>query len=318
MPKVTIALITFNRPEYLKLAMQGALSQTFHDFELLIMDNGSDESTRKTVSEFDDPRIVLYSNQENTRDFVNKAFLLAKSDFLLITHDDDIMMPDMLRRQVEVMEKEKKVIMVACNMTDIDPKGNILKNVTHNLKKDLCFEKEEFISFYLTRGISLTCPTVLMRMNEIRLHNLKFDLTVGPATDVYLWFIANLLPYKIYFISEPLYFYRIHDSQDSTLNKLSMEITLYKSLKAFLVNHDLDRYVILLKKLKMNTIFGILTNFYVQNKISKAEFNAFISSLKKDGLNPAISKKSMLRFGFFKLSPLLYKKISVCYAKAMH
>jgi hypothetical protein len=76
--------------------------------------------------------------------------------------------------------------------------------------------------------------------------------------------------------------------------------------------------VILLKRLKMNTIFGILTNFYIQNKISKAEFNALISSLKKDGLNPAISKKTMLRFGFFKLSPSFYKKLSAFYAKAMH
>ena len=315
MPKVTIALITYNRPNYLQDAIKGAISQTYKDFELLIMDNGSDFPTRQIIDSFDDPRIVYRRNPENSREFINEAFLYAKGEYLLITHDDDIMMSDMIRRQLEILENDHDVLAVACNMSDIDSRGKILKKITHKLNKDLIFEKEQFIVFYLTRGISLTCPTVMMRLEKFKEHNLKFDTSVGPATDVYFWFMINLLPLRIYFICQPLYFYRIHENQDSTLNKLSMEIRLFKGLEAFLLKNKLDHYINLLKKLKMDNIMSVLTNFYINNKINKNEFNSYLSSLEEVGLNRNVSKKSLTRLTIFQISPVLYKKLFSVYAR---
>lgn len=314
MPKVTIALITYNRPNYLRDAIKGAISQTFKDFELLIMDNGSDVPTRQIIDSFDDSRIVYHRNPENSSEFINEAFLYAKGEYLLITHDDDIMMSDMIRRQLDVLENDRDVLAVACNMSDINSQGKILKKITHKLNKDLIFEKEQFIDFYLTRGISLTCPTVMMRLEKFKEHNLKFDASVGPATDVYFWFKINLLPFRIYFICQPLYLYRIHENQDSTLNKLSMEISLYKGLEAFLMKNKLDQYINQLKKLKMNTIFSVLTNFYINNKINRDQFNAYLSSLEEIGLQPEVSKKSMIRLNIFRISPAIYKIIFSFYA----
>lgn len=316
MPQVTIALITYNRPNFLRDAINGALSQTFKDFELLVLDNGSDNSTRQIIDSFDDSRIIYYRNEVNSREYMNEAFSLAKGKYLLITHDDDIMMPDMLKRQVKILENDSEVVAVACNMSDMDHNGKILKEVTHDLEKDLIFEKEQFIHFYLTKGISLTCPTVLMRLCIFRKYNLKFDLSVGPATDVYLWFMLNLIPYKIYFISKSLYYYRIHENQDSTLNKLSMEISLFKGLEALLINKGLNHYIDLLKKLKMDNIMSILTNYYINNKINKDEFNVYLDSLKNNGLDARVSKKARIRLILFKSSPFFYRILFSFYSKS--
>jgi len=87
MSKITIVLTTYNRPNYLKLAIDAILSQTFTDFELVILDNGSDERTSEIINQFNDNRILSVRTEKNDFNFVNKAFEYTKNEYLMITHD---------------------------------------------------------------------------------------------------------------------------------------------------------------------------------------------------------------------------------------
>ena len=108
MSKITIVLTTYNRPNYLKLAIDAILSQTFTDFDLVIIDNGSDEKTSKVINKYNDNRIVNIRAEENDFNFVNKAFEYIKNEYLMITHDDDIMGENLIETQIKKLDSNKK------------------------------------------------------------------------------------------------------------------------------------------------------------------------------------------------------------------
>ena len=90
-PLISVVLITYNRPNYLKECIDSILSQTFKQFELFILDNGSDCSTKDIINQFSDKRIKYIRNKINSKSFINKGFEFTKNKYLIITHDDDIM-----------------------------------------------------------------------------------------------------------------------------------------------------------------------------------------------------------------------------------
>ena len=71
MSKLTIVLTTYNRPNFLKLAIDAILIQTFTDFDLVILDNGSDDRTSSVIKLFNDSRITSLKTEKN--DFIRKS-----------------------------------------------------------------------------------------------------------------------------------------------------------------------------------------------------------------------------------------------------
>src|SRR5689334_23136615 len=89
--KVTIAIPTYNRANFLKEAIESCLKQTFRDFELLVVDNASDDKTEDVVRSFKDNRISYHRNDKNLGIIGNwnKSIDLAKGELLMILGDDD-------------------------------------------------------------------------------------------------------------------------------------------------------------------------------------------------------------------------------------
>ena len=83
---LTIALTTYNRPHFLYESIESILNQTFEDFDLIILDNGSTHETSTVISSFNDSRIKFIKNQTNDLEFVNKAFNYTQNEFLMIFH----------------------------------------------------------------------------------------------------------------------------------------------------------------------------------------------------------------------------------------
>ena len=88
---LTIALQTYNRPKYLSESITSILNQSFEDYELIILDNGSEPDTVSVVKSFQDCRIRYIRNNINDLNFLNKAFEFVNNKFLMIFHDDDVM-----------------------------------------------------------------------------------------------------------------------------------------------------------------------------------------------------------------------------------
>jgi glycosyltransferase involved in cell wall biosynthesis len=102
MPVVTIILNSYNQRDYLRESVESALAQTFEDFELLIVDNGSSDGSQELLRGFSDPRIRLFLHGENiaiSRRF-NEAIASARGEFISFLYSDDCYLPQKLERQV--------------------------------------------------------------------------------------------------------------------------------------------------------------------------------------------------------------------------
>jgi glycosyltransferase involved in cell wall biosynthesis len=288
MPKVTVALLTYNRIKYLKEAIEGVLRQTYSDFELIIMDNGSTQETYELIKPFLNDKVKYHRNAINDRSFINYPFDIATGEYLIIIHDDDIMMSSLIEKQVAILDQNSDVSIVAANTQFIDENSISFKTKGQTIKADICWGKTEFIKDSIIKGIYLPCPTVMFRRQVFDTHNLRFNLSVGPATDLYLWYETNLLDYKIYFLSEPLYKYRIHNSQDSTVSQIEMQFSIYFHLLDLLKKNNLYKLIPHAKRQRLKLIFDSIVNSFYHNNIKHGELKLYFSKLFSLGFQPSI------------------------------
>ncbi len=106
-PKVSVVIVTFNRPDYVPLAIQSVLDQTFQDFEIIVVDNGIEKPAESIVKKFNDARIKYLPQVENTgcSGGKNVGIKSAQGEYVAFLDDDDVWLPEKLELQIEVLEK---------------------------------------------------------------------------------------------------------------------------------------------------------------------------------------------------------------------
>ena len=300
MHKVTVALNTFNRSDLLKYAIQAILNQKYTDFEFLILDNGSTDNTEKVVKSFKDERIIYKKNLINSRNFYNYAFFIAKGEYLIITHDDDYMLPNMLEYEVNILETMPNVVCVSTNAQGINKNNEIIINRIDKLDDNIIIGKDKYLNFFLN-GFSIICPTVMFRLDFFRINNILFNPIAGLAADQYLWYETLKNDVQILIINEVLYSYRIHSEQDSVLNGISMNIDLLMILlkDTYLEkNKYIEERKIIIQKLfyfiSITELSGIKKKELINTFNHYFEFDSLFSFTK-------------LKFYFFCIYPRFYK-----------
>jgi glycosyltransferase involved in cell wall biosynthesis len=106
-PKVSVCIPVYNRAHYIKTAIDSILPQSFSDFELIAVDDGSSDASRDVVRSYADPRVRLECNPHNlgipaTR---NRCLALARGEYTAILDSDDCAYPHRLARQVAFLER---------------------------------------------------------------------------------------------------------------------------------------------------------------------------------------------------------------------
>jgi len=126
LPKVTVLMPVYNATEFFGEAVESVLNQSFCDFELVMIDDGSDEPLDEFLGEFKDDRIVLVrqENQGLTRS-LNRGIRMARGSLIARMDGDDVSLPDRLQRQVGEMESDWKLDLVGSYFDVIDAAGNL-------------------------------------------------------------------------------------------------------------------------------------------------------------------------------------------------
>ena len=106
MPRVSVILNCYNHEPYVAEAVESVLAQTFADFELVLIDNGSTDGSRAVLGRFDDPRIrrFYHDRNESLSKRLNEGVAAAAGEFVAVLYSDDVMLPDKLERQVEMFD----------------------------------------------------------------------------------------------------------------------------------------------------------------------------------------------------------------------
>lgn len=107
-PMVSVLMTAYNREEYIAEAIESVLASTFKDFELIIVDDASQDRTAEIARRYlSDPRIQVHVNEQNLEDYPNRnhAASFAKGKYLKYLDSDDIIYPFGLENMVEAMER---------------------------------------------------------------------------------------------------------------------------------------------------------------------------------------------------------------------
>jgi glycosyltransferase involved in cell wall biosynthesis len=113
MPRVTVVVPTYNRGQFVAEAIQSVLEQTFRDFELIVVDDGSTDDTTAVVGCFTDPRLhyVYQTNQERSA-ARNHGLRLAQGEYVAFLDSDDVWLPTKLEHQVTLLDARPAVGLV--------------------------------------------------------------------------------------------------------------------------------------------------------------------------------------------------------------
>jgi len=127
MAKVTVLMSVYNGEKYLREAIDSILKQTFKDFEFLIINDGSTDSTAEILKSYQDPRIKIINNEKNVglTKSLNEGLKLAKGEYIARMDADDISMPERLQKQVNILERKPDLGVVGTWCYIIDEKDNI-------------------------------------------------------------------------------------------------------------------------------------------------------------------------------------------------
>ena len=123
--KISIGLPVFNGEQFIRKKLESLLSQTFTNFELIISDNASTDSTSEICKEFEkrDKRIRYYKQNKTSKPLLSYDFVLQKAqcEYFVWTAVDDILLPEFLEKNLEVMVRNKNVV---CSASQVEYFGN--------------------------------------------------------------------------------------------------------------------------------------------------------------------------------------------------
>lgn len=206
MVKVSVVLPVYNSALYIEESLVSMLHQTYPDFEIIVIDDGSTDGTLQKIQAFADPRIRLIAHQEN-RGLVgtlNEGLSLARGEYIARMDGDDIALPERLERQVAYL--------------DAHPEVGVLGTQAHLLGIDKVTTKplvHEEIRVWQLFHCTFVHPTVMLRRSVIENHGIRY-LPYPHAEDYEIWNrLAELT--RLANLPDVLLRYRLHPNQVSNL-----------------------------------------------------------------------------------------------------
>lgn len=125
-PLVSIVMPAYNAEKFIREAIDSILNQTFRDFELIILNDGSKDSTRETIESYADERIVLINKEnEGVARTLNAGLQIARGKYIWRHDADDISLPGKLEKQVVFLENHPHIALCATQVAFMTERGKV-------------------------------------------------------------------------------------------------------------------------------------------------------------------------------------------------
>jgi glycosyltransferase involved in cell wall biosynthesis len=204
------------------------LKQTYPEFEIIVMDNCSSDNTPEVARSFDDPRVKYIRNETNIghiRNF-NKGITLTRGKYLwLIAADDSLRSPHVLKRFVDLMERNSGVGYVFCRSVELkEGKEAGIVQWADCGDKDHIWDGRSFLANLIANNC-IVMSSVMARKECYDKVGL-FSLDLPYACDWYMW-CSFAMHYGVAYFSEPMVCFRVHESSlTSSFNQQKTHICL--------------------------------------------------------------------------------------------
>ncbi len=213
MPKVSVILPTYNRAKYISRAIDSVLAQTYKDWELIIIDDGSTDNTKEVVEPYLKDKRIKYVWKENggVSSARNKGLDMATGEFVAFLDSDDFYMPEKLEKSLEVFDRYPDVILVAHNVVNFFDENSSFEEI---LKRKEYSQPLDMISYgYILQreakfkmfGSSLThmYPSNVIVKYVGHIKRIRFNETVWAGED-WLYFCNVVMWGSMFVIELPL------------------------------------------------------------------------------------------------------------------
>ena len=269
-PKVSILLSVYNHEKYVKKSIDSILKQTYTNFELIILDNGSTDRSGKIISEFKDKRIVFLQEKKNITAYfgVQACFEKAKGELIAFMGSDDLWENTKLEKQVSFLEKNPEYGMVFTETDMIDAQGKTA-DWTPFFSAERNMSRYEWLRHFFFFSNCVCWPSCLM-YKDLKEKTSYSDARFLQLGDFNIW-IKALTRSSLYIYPEVLTHYRQHGENESQKNidllhnRSNLEITYI-----FQTYEKLSCEVLL-------AIFPELRNIHNFNETNKLYYLARIS-----------------------------------------
>ena len=265
MPIVSIIIPFYNRFEWLDAAVRSVLDQTLIDLEIIMVDDGSDESG--CFERIDDPRI-RYVRQENKGPAAarNLGIELSSGRYIAFLDSDDLFLPNKLEIQINYMENHPNIGLSHTSYLRINAEDEYIERM----------DSGKF-SGKVYPGIISCCPiatpTVIVRRDVV--DDLRFEELVRLGEDVILW-IKIAKKYEISGIDEALTKVRIHGC--NAIHNPEKQLIGNKLILKYAFEND-NSLSNIFKLKSMSKMYGYVGYLYYANGDTKPSIRSFILSV---------------------------------------
>lgn len=248
-PKVTVLMPVYNGERFLRQAIDSVLGQSFEDFELLVIDDGSTDASATLVEGYADPRVRLVRNQQNMKLIatLNRGLDLARGEFVARLDADDISLPSRLERQVAYLEAHPEVGLCGTWAKTIGEQPGVLIDPPIDYETIRC---------RLLYSNAFVHSSVMLRKAAFEAHGLRYDARYLHAEDFQLWQKASEL-FPVANLDEVLVHYRVdaesichkhHEPQMETLRQIDRDavsrLGIDVTTEELLLHRCLDNWLI--------------------------------------------------------------------------
>ena len=209
-PSVSVCIPVFNGENYLSNCINSIIDQEYENFEILIVDNCSTDSTADIVSSFKDSRIRFIKNDFNIGSLKNfsKCVENARGEYFVLLPHDDMLLPGCLKEFTSKMSNQAIGIVFGAVM-NIDKNGSVIRTRT-DFQSNKTLSKEEslvnLVDNFMPIQLAMVRTKVLRKLDGFKT---EFSL----FSDCHLWFRVALDGWESFYCSKAFSSHRIHDNQ---------------------------------------------------------------------------------------------------------
>ncbi|PUA27570.1 MAG: hypothetical protein B0W54_13475 [Cellvibrio sp. 79] len=222
MCKASIIVPAYNAEKFIESTINSILSQDFSDFEIIVINDGSTDSTEEKVKAIGllDERVkyVAQPNSGGPAKPRNVGISHAKGEFIFIFDADDLMLEGKISRSIECLERFPNADLLFTNFSTIDESGHVLKenflheydtlwNLTDGRSVDYCYLPADKVNPALIKVNFVGTSGVVLRKNSLQISD-RFDEALKNSDDRLFWMLFSL-KHNFVFLNEVLHQYRI-------------------------------------------------------------------------------------------------------------
>lgn len=184
-PKVSVLVPVYNAEKFIAKTVQSVLNQTYKNFELILLDDGSTDNTEEIILSFNDKRIIYAKNKKNIGISAsrNKLMSLADGAYCAILDHDDYCLPQRLEKQINFLEKHQNISLAGSWFELYCPDfAPLWRRIIVNLGWVWCHPLSPTIDDIL-KGNVVMHPTIMYRTKDIKAHHISYNEKYSPAED---------------------------------------------------------------------------------------------------------------------------------------